>query len=95
MLLPGIGVGGDPGAMKREEHEHHDERDDDDVSETDPMPLRLGNCLGSFAENASVRRHGAAGHFLRFASLVVQLFAAVIPKRRENRDVHQCRDSST
>ena len=84
MYLPRIGVGGDPRTVKGEEHEHHDERDDDDVPKTDPMTLhfRRARVRWPFAEHAPVRSHGRPRRFLEFPGFVVELFVAVISEEK-------------
>ena len=66
--------------MEGEEHEHHDEGDDDDVPEADPVSFRLRRGRGrAFAENAAVIRHRSAGRLPHLTGFVVQLLVVRVP----------------
>ena len=84
-MKPGIGIGGDPSAVKCEEHKHHNDGDDDDVSQTDPMSLGFRGNGRPLAENAPISRHRSTRDLFQFAGFVVQLLPALVPEngRRE------------
>ena len=69
--------------MEREKHEHHDEGDDDDVSETDPVTFGFRRGLRAVAEDAPVGRHRSTRRLFGLASFVVQLLPAVVSEEKD------------